>query len=121
MRDPRQRRSGGKLALSIMIGLLFGGGGKALASPRSEEIAERLSGAIRFETVSPEDPDDFDPEPFEAFAAADLAGFALAAAFVAFAAFFFTPFFTVSAIFFPLRVSVRLYSIHYLGILSTEL
>ena len=69
MRESRQRRSGGKLALSIMIGLLFGGGGKALASPRSEEIAERLAGAIRFETVSPEDPAEFDPEPFVAFAA----------------------------------------------------
>ncbi|HEB88329.1 MAG TPA: M20/M25/M40 family metallo-hydrolase [Deltaproteobacteria bacterium] len=69
MRESRQRRSGGKLALSIMIGLLFGGGGTALASPRSEEIAERLAGAIRFETVSPEDPAEFDPEPFVAFAA----------------------------------------------------
>lgn len=32
--------------------------------PTSEEIAERLAGAIRFETVSPEDPADFQAEPF---------------------------------------------------------
>lgn len=36
------------------------------AGPSSEEIAERLAGAIRFETVSPEDPADFRPGPFEA-------------------------------------------------------
>ena len=35
------------------------------AGPTSEEIADRLAGAIRFETVSPEDPADFRGEPFE--------------------------------------------------------
>jgi carboxypeptidase PM20D1 len=34
----------------------------------SEEIAERLAGAIRFETVSYEDSTDFDAEPFEQLA-----------------------------------------------------
>ena len=35
------------------------------AGPTSEEIADRLAEAIRFETVSPEDPADFRGEPFD--------------------------------------------------------
>jgi carboxypeptidase PM20D1 len=38
---------------------------RASELPSDEEIAERISGAIRFETISPENPADFDGQPFD--------------------------------------------------------
>lgn len=54
------RGVGGVLAICIGIGSGAEAGGQAT----SAEIAEHLAGAIRFETVSFEDPADFDGEPF---------------------------------------------------------
>lgn len=48
------------LASALIASMASAGG------PTSGEIAERLAGAIRFETISPEDPADFRGEPFEA-------------------------------------------------------
>lgn len=51
-------------ALLAMISVGFASGAEARERASSEEIAERLAGAIRFETVSFEDSADFDGEPF---------------------------------------------------------
>ena len=56
----------------LAAGLLCVGTAAAVdAGERSEsdQIAKRLAGAIRFETVSPENPEDFRGEPFGAFEA----------------------------------------------------
>lgn len=58
-----------RIGLVATIGILASGIAASTAiaeGPTSREIAERLAGAIRFETVSPEDPADFRGEPFEA-------------------------------------------------------
>ncbi len=54
--------------MAIGVGLVLGALGASVASAddvTSEEIAERLAGAIRFETVSYEDEADFRGEPFD--------------------------------------------------------
>ncbi len=69
MRRSGQRGFWGRLAIRVAIGLVFVGGADAFAASSADVIAERLAGAIRFETVSREDPAAFDPEPFEGLAA----------------------------------------------------
>ena len=51
-----------KLALGLLlsIGLVVPYSASAVDPATSDEIAERLAGAIRFETISPEDPADFE-------------------------------------------------------------
>ncbi|MEM9176425.1 MAG: M20/M25/M40 family metallo-hydrolase, partial [Myxococcota bacterium] len=51
-------------AIGLFV-LLLGSAPAVADGPTSEEIAERLAGAIRFETISPEDPADFRGEPFD--------------------------------------------------------
>ena len=67
----RRSTRGRILGLCAMgIGLVaFAGAAKAQSGADSLRIAERLAGAIRFETVSHEDPADFDGAPFEALEA----------------------------------------------------
>ena len=56
--------------MSLIVGIVGGyvSPGMADQSRTSEEIAERLAGAIRFETISHEDPANFSAEPFRQLA-----------------------------------------------------
>ena len=60
---------GRALVLCATCVLCFGVGPALAEGPSSEELARRLAGAIRFETISFEDPADFRGEPFEALEA----------------------------------------------------
>ena len=56
-------------AAMMVISVAFASGAYAAEIATSEEIAERLAGAIRFETVSYENAADFDGEPFHGLSA----------------------------------------------------
>lgn len=60
---------GSGLALGVIVGIVIGFGSVSEAVERatSEKMAERLAGAIRFETISFEDSADFRGEPFHEF------------------------------------------------------
>lgn len=62
-------RSTPRLGLLALALVLVGAAPQVSANPESDAIAERLAGAIRFETISYEDPADFRPEPFDALEA----------------------------------------------------
>jgi carboxypeptidase PM20D1 len=62
------RRTVERVAALVWLSIVMPLGGEA-ADPESQAVAERLAGAIRFETVSYENPDDFRPEPFDALEA----------------------------------------------------
>ena len=57
------------LAGFAMMLILAGGEALARELASNEEIAERIAGAIRFETISPENPVDFDGVPFDQLSA----------------------------------------------------
>jgi len=58
-----------KFAWGSLSLIFLGSAGVAGSADDSLGVAERLAGAIRFETVSYEDPENFRPEPFDALEA----------------------------------------------------
>jgi carboxypeptidase PM20D1 len=67
----QETRMSGWIAITFVFALSMGVAGSVRSAERatSEEIAERLAGAMRFETISFEDSADFDGAPFHALSA----------------------------------------------------